>query len=40
MDEYPTYDEWIKMFDMDTDTPGYEKNWSRLMDIASGMGER
>ena len=25
MDEYPTYDEWIKMFDMDTDTPDMKK---------------
>jgi alpha-N-arabinofuranosidase len=25
MDEYPTYDEWIKKFDMDTDTPDMKK---------------
>ena len=25
MDEYPTYEEWIKMFDMDTDTPDMVK---------------
>ena len=25
MDEYPTYDEWIAMFDMDTDTPDMGK---------------
>ena len=25
MDEYPTYDEWIKMFDMHTDTPDMKK---------------
>lgn len=25
MDEYPTYEEWIKKFDMDTDTPDMKK---------------
>lgn len=25
MDEYPTYDEWIQKFDMDTDTPNMRK---------------
>ncbi len=25
MDEYPTYDEWIQKFDMDTDTPDMKK---------------
>lgn len=25
MDEYPTYEEWIKKFDMDTDTPNMKK---------------
>ena len=25
MDEYPTYEEWIQMFDMDTDTPDMVK---------------
>ncbi len=25
MDEYPTHDEWIKKFDMDTDTPDMKK---------------
>ena len=25
LDEYPTYDEWIKKFDMDTDTPDMSK---------------
>ena len=25
MDDYPTYEAWIKMFDMDTDTPDMAK---------------
>ena len=40
MDEYPTYDEWIKMFDMDTDTPDMIKLEPGPWRKASCMGKR
>ena len=40
MDDYPTYDEWIAMFDMDNDTPGYGRSRACARPQAAGLVPR